>query len=173
MSSLAETIAATAVRPGSVMAWWLSGTGFIFKTSQGTQIYVDPYFSNCVAQIFGIERAVPPPVPVGEAAPDLVIATHWHEDHLDPEGLPELARRSPTHFLCPPSCKSRLLGWLVPGERINAITEGETYHIPRRSHYSRRRAPPGGDPRVGSAGCDRAADRNRRAADLSHGRHRV
>ena len=127
MSSLADTIAATAVRPGSVMAWWLSGTGFVFKTSQGTQIYVDPYFSNCVAQIFGIERAVPPPVPVDQAAPDLVVATHWHEDHLDPEGLPQLARRSPTQFLCPPSCKSRLLGWLVPGERVSTITEGETF----------------------------------------------
>ena len=127
MSSLADTIANTHVRPGSIMAWWLSGTGFVFKTSQGTQIYVDPYFSNCVAQIFGIERAVPPPVPVDEAEPDLVIATHWHEDHLDPEGLPQLARRSPTQFLCPPSCKSRLLGWLVPGERVSTLIEGETF----------------------------------------------
>ena len=88
---------------------------------------MDPYFSNCVAQIFGIERAVPPPIPVEEAQPDLVVATHWHEDHLDPEGLPILARRSPTHFLCPPSCRSRLLGWLVPGERVTAITAGETH----------------------------------------------
>ena len=87
------------------MAWWLSGTGFVFKTSAGTQIYVDPYFSNCVAQIFGIDRAVPAAVPVEEAQPDLVVATHWHEDHLDPEGLPLLAQRSTTQFLCPPSCR--------------------------------------------------------------------
>ena len=127
MSSLAATIAETQVRPGHVMAWWLSGTGFVLKTPLGTQVYIDPYFSNCVAQIFGVERAVPPPVPVEEAQPDLVVATHWHEDHLDPEGLPVLARRSPTQFLCPPSCRSRLLGWLVPGERVTAFSAGQTH----------------------------------------------
>ncbi len=129
MPSLAKTIAETHVRPGSVIAWWLSGTGFVFKTSAGTQIYVDPYFSNCVAQIFGVERAVPPPVSVEDAQPDLVVSTHWHEDHLDPEGLPILARRSPTQFLCPPSCRSRLLGWLVPEERVTSISVGQTHTV--------------------------------------------
>jgi L-ascorbate 6-phosphate lactonase len=128
MTSLATTIAETQVQPGSVMAWWLSGTGFVLKTSAGTQLYIDPYFSDCVAQIFGIERAGPPPVPVSEARPDLVVSTHWHEDHLDPEGLPLLAKHSPaTTFLGPPTCRSRLLGWMVPGERVNAITAGETF----------------------------------------------
>ena len=127
MATLAQTIRETQVRPGRVMAWWLSGTGFVLKTSAGTQIYIDPYFSNCVAQIFGIDRAVPPPVPVADAQPDLVIATHWHEDHLDPEGLPILARSSSTQFLCPPSCRSRLLGWLVPGQRVTTFSEGQTY----------------------------------------------
>ena len=127
MSSLAQVIAATQVRPGRVMAWWLSGTGFVFKTSAGTQLYVDPYFSNCVARIFGVERALPPPVPVEDAQPDLLVATHWHEDHLDPEGLPQLARRSPTEFLCPPTCRSRLLGWGVPAQRVTAFSEGQTH----------------------------------------------
>jgi L-ascorbate 6-phosphate lactonase len=127
MPSLAQSIAATQVRPGSVMAWWLSGTGFVLKTPAGTQIYIDPYFSNCVAQIFGVERAAPPPIPVEDAQPDLVIATHWHEDHLDPEALPILARRSPVQFLCPPSCKSRLLGWLVPPKQVSTLIQGQSH----------------------------------------------
>ncbi|MBI3960719.1 MAG: MBL fold metallo-hydrolase [Chloroflexi bacterium] len=127
MTTLAQIIAKTSVRPGSVMAWWLGGTGFVFKTSTGTQVYVDPYFSNCVARIFGVERTGPPPIPVEEAAPDLVVATHWHEDHLDPEGLPILARRSQCRFLGPPSCRSRLLGWLVPAERVTALSAGESH----------------------------------------------
>ncbi len=130
MPKLAETVASTPVRPGSVMAWWLSGTGFVLKTPAGTQLYIDPYFSDCVARIFGIERAAPPPIPVADARPDLVIATHWHEDHLDPEGLPLLARQHPAaRFLCPPSCRSRLLGWGVPGERITALATGETHSL--------------------------------------------
>ena len=111
VQSTAQIIAETQVRPGSVMAWWLSGTGFVFKTSAGTQVYVDPYFTDCVSQIFGIHRAVPPPVPVEEAQPDLVIATHYHEDHLDPEGIPILAHRTTAQFLVPPTCRSRMLGW--------------------------------------------------------------
>ncbi len=129
MHDVAREISETIVKPGSVMAWWLSGTGFVLKTPAGTQIYIDPYFSNCVSQIFGIERAVPPPVSVAAARPDLVIATHWHEDHLDPEGLPILARHSQTRFLCPPSCRSRLLGWLVPGDRVSAFTEGAIHQF--------------------------------------------
>ncbi len=127
MSATSKTIAETQVRPGSVMAWWLSGTGFVLKTSAGTQIYIDPYFTNCVSQIFGVDRALPPPVSVQEAQPDLVIATHWHEDHLDPEGLPILAKRTNTEFLCPPSCRSRLLGWMIPPQRVTPITEGQTH----------------------------------------------
>lgn len=126
MTSLSQTISETQVPPGSVMAWWLSGTGFVLKTSAGTQIYIDPYFTNCVAQIFGVERAGPAPVPVDEAQPDLVIATHWHEDHLDPEGLPILARRTEAQFLVPPTCRSRLLGWGVPGARVTAISQSQT-----------------------------------------------
>ena len=128
MSTLSQTIANTQVRPGHVMAWWLSGTGFVFKTSAGTQIYVDPYFTNCVSQIFGIDRALPPPVPVEEAQPDLVIGTHWHEDHLDPEGLPLLAKHSTeTQFLVTPSGRSRLLGWMIPAARVTAISDGQTH----------------------------------------------
>jgi L-ascorbate 6-phosphate lactonase len=125
--TVAKTIAETTVRAGSVMAWWLSGTGFVLKTSQGTQLYIDPYFSDCVSQIFGVARAVPPPVAALDAQPDLVVATHWHEDHLDPEGLPILAKHTSTLFLGPPSCRSRLLGWRVPAERVTALAEGQTY----------------------------------------------
>ena len=127
MSSLAQTIANAPVRPGTVMAWWLSGTGFVFKTHAGTQIYVDPYFTNSALGIFDLQRAVPPPVPVEEAQPDLVIATHWHEDHLDPEGIPLLAARSSTKFLAPPSARSRMLGWRIAKERVTAITEGQSH----------------------------------------------
>src|SRR5215213_7321457 len=122
MTALIQTIAETQVAPGGVMAWWLGGNGFVFKTPAGTQIYVDPYFTNCVAQIFGIERAFPPPITAEEARPDLLIATHWHEDHLDPEGLPIVARASQAQFLAPPSCVSRLLGWGVPRDRVSRLS---------------------------------------------------
>src|SRR4029077_15736841 len=33
----------------------------------------------------------------------------------------------PTAFLCPPSGQSRLLGWLVPRQRVTAISAGQTH----------------------------------------------
>ena len=111
------------------MAWWLGGSGFVFKTPAGTQIYIDPYFSNCVASIFGIDRDFPAPISAAEARPDLLIATRWHEDHLDPEGLPIVAKYNNTRFLCPPSCVSRLLGWLVQRDRVTRFKVGETHEF--------------------------------------------
>jgi L-ascorbate 6-phosphate lactonase len=127
MAALHETIAATTVQPGSVMAWWLGGTGFVFKTPAGTQIYIDPYLSNIVAQIFGVERGFPAPIAAEDARPDLLIATHWHEDHLDPGAIPVIAQHSKATFLCPPSARSRALSWGVAADRVQNIQVGETH----------------------------------------------
>jgi L-ascorbate metabolism protein UlaG (beta-lactamase superfamily) len=130
MMPLSQTISETKVTQGSIMTWWLGGSGFVFKTPTGVQIYIDPYFTNCVASIFGVDRDFPAPISAEEARPDLLISTHWHEDHLDPEGLPIVAEHSPAAmFLCPPSCVSRLLGWLVPRDRVTSIKAGESHEF--------------------------------------------
>ena len=128
-NSLADQIAQATVAPGTLALWWLGGTGFVFKTPAGTQVYVDPYFSNCAAAIFGVERAFPPPVPAQDARPDLLIATHWHEDHLDPLGIPVVAKSSQCQFLTPPSCVSRMAGWGIARDRITPITVGQTHEF--------------------------------------------
>ena len=139
--SLATRVAAHAVPPGRVAAWWLGGSGFILKTPTGAQIYVDPYLSDVVAGIFDQPRAFPSPLRPAEARPDAVIATHWHEDHLDPEAIPLIARHSPaTTFVMPPSAMARALSWGVPRSRIKALSEGGSLavgdltirHVPAR-----------------------------------------
>lgn len=126
MSRLAETIAATAAAPGTVVAWWLGGTGWVFKTPAGAQIWVDPYLSDIARAIFGLARAFPAPIAPEEARPDLVICTHFHEDHLDPVALPIIARSSAARFLCPPSSYARLVGWGVAPERAQIFAVGQT-----------------------------------------------
>lgn len=126
MSGFVRELANTSVAAGTVHAWWLGGTGFIFKTHAGTTIYVDPYLSNVVAQIFGVERGFPPPITAQEARPDLVISTHWHEDHLDPSALPIIAQQSDALFMTTPSAQSRLLSWGIPRERLQPIVSGDT-----------------------------------------------
>jgi L-ascorbate 6-phosphate lactonase len=129
MTSLNKSISETQVPAGSVMAWWLGGTGFVFKTSAGTQIYIDPYLSNVVSKIFGVERGFPTPIAAEDARPDLVIATHWHEDHLDPGSIPVIAQHSNTLFMCPPSARSRALSWGVASDRVKNIQVGETHQF--------------------------------------------
>jgi len=123
---LLDIIDQTQVAPDSVMAWWLGGTGFVFKTALGTQLYVDPYLSNCVSGIFGIERGFPTPIRAEDARPQLVIATHWHEDHLDPASIPIIAAQSQSHFMGPPSCIARMAGWGIGRHRMTALTVGQT-----------------------------------------------
>jgi L-ascorbate metabolism protein UlaG (beta-lactamase superfamily) len=127
---LAERIAAHDVRPGHVVAWWLGGSGFVFKTPAGTQVYVDPYLSDVVSGIFGISRAFPPPVRAEEARPDVVVSTHWHEDHLDPGAIPIIARQSPkTRFVMSPSAMARALSWGVPRDSVTTLSAGQSVEL--------------------------------------------
>lgn len=123
---LKDELLQTKVEKGTVRAWWLGGTGFIFKTPAGTQIYIDPYLSDSVAAIFNQQRAFPPPIELEDVRPDLVISTHLHEDHLDPGGIPIIAKVSNAVFMCPPTAYSRALGWGVPRDRIQTIERGQT-----------------------------------------------
>jgi L-ascorbate metabolism protein UlaG (beta-lactamase superfamily) len=128
--SLAERIVAACPAPGSIAAWWLGGSGFIFKASSGQQVWIDPYLSDVVSAIFGVGRAFPPPISVAEAAPDVVICTHWHEDHLDPGSIPELARRRPdARFVMPPSAMARALSWGLPRTQIIPLSRGQTLEL--------------------------------------------
>src|SRR5688500_14902973 len=93
---LNERILQRNVPPGQVVAWWLGGAGFVFKTSDGTRIFIDPYLSDVVNSIFGQARAFPPPLTADDARLDLLLCTHWHEDHLDPGSIPIFARNNPS-----------------------------------------------------------------------------
>jgi L-ascorbate metabolism protein UlaG (beta-lactamase superfamily) len=83
-----------------------------------------------VRAIFNQGRAVPTPIAPEDARPDVVIVSHWHEDHLDPGTIPLIARHSPrTRFIMPPSALSRAVGWGVPRDRIQTLTGGESITI--------------------------------------------
>ncbi len=128
--SLAARIAAYPVPAGQVVCWWLGGSGFVLKSPAGRQVYIDPYLSDSVNAIFGQGRAFPPPLAPEQARPDVLIATHWHEDHLDPGTIPLIAQHSPqTRFVMPPSAMSRAVGWGVARARIQTLTMGESLTI--------------------------------------------
>ena len=118
------------VSPGTLACWWLGGSGFVFKSTAGTMLFLDPYLSDSVNGIFGVGRAFPAPLAPEDVRADAVISTHWHEDHLDPGTIPVIANVSAaTKFIMPPSAMSRALGWGVKRDRVHPLSHGQSVTV--------------------------------------------
>ena len=129
-STLPARIALARPAAGSLAAWWLGGSGFIFKTPAGRQVWIDPYLSDVVKTMFGIARAFPPPITAAEAKPDYIISTHWHEDHLDPGCIPELARRRPkARFIMSPGAMAHAVSWGLSPAQITTLVPGQVLDL--------------------------------------------
>lgn len=73
---------------------WITQAGLVFKTDKLT-IMVDPYLSNSVAGIDPQKnRRIPVDPSVFDIRPDVILITHDHLDHLDPETLSHFLNQS-------------------------------------------------------------------------------
>lgn len=106
--------------PGEAGLFWLGQAGFWIETGRH-RIIIDPYLSDSLANKYkgkkhSHQRMMPPPVEVNALPrPDIVLITHAHTDHLDPETLAPLHARFPDlPFVVPAACES------VARERIGA-----------------------------------------------------
>jgi len=73
---------------------WLTQGGFLFENN-GKRLVVDPYMSNAAEKQAGFKRLVPFPLTLAELRPDVLLCTHDHLDHLDPEAVPRIATADP------------------------------------------------------------------------------
>ncbi|BCP55519.1 MBL fold metallo-hydrolase [Kaistia sp. 32K] len=110
--------------PGRPGLFWLGQAGFWIETGRH-RILVDPYLSDSLARKYAGKandhrRMMSPPIAV-EALPrpDLVLVTHAHTDHMDPDTLRPLAERFPD------------LPFVVPAARMDVAREriGESAHL--------------------------------------------
>ena len=130
MNNLSQEIARAKVQAGHVSCWWLGGSGFVFKTARGTVVYLDAYLSDAVKAIFGADRAFATPIDPQDARADAFIATHWHEDHLDPGLIPLAARNNPdAKFIMPPSAMARALSWGITRAQIAPLQWGKSVQV--------------------------------------------
>ncbi len=91
---------------------WLGQAGLLFETGE-TTILVDPYLSNSVEKVNSANyRRIPVEERFLSVKPDVLICTHDHLDHLDPETLPHYLRRGGVCVLCPANAweKARTFG---------------------------------------------------------------
>lgn len=90
---------------------WITQAGLVFETDKLT-IMVDPYLSNSVGEKNPAKnRRIPVDESIFELHPDVIIVTHDHLDHLDPDTLGVFLARDdkPITVLAPYNAYKRLL----------------------------------------------------------------
>ena len=101
-TELWQEICEVTVAPGTVTLWWLYQAGIVVKTPGGTIVVVDPYLSDAVLRSYKLPRNVPAPIDPAEVEFDALLATHSHEDHLDPDSITPFMSHDKTRFIGPP-----------------------------------------------------------------------
>ncbi len=100
---------------------WLGQGGFLFE-SAGYRMAVDPYISDCVFKKEGLKRLHPFPVELEKLNPDMILVTHDHMDHLDPEGIPQIRGMYPAcRYAGPHRAYEHFLTMGIPAELVTDI----------------------------------------------------
>lgn len=119
-------------KPGEPGLVWLGQAGFWIETG-AHRILIDPYLSDSLARKYAGHRnnhcrMMPPPVlPDDLPAPDIVLITHAHTDHMDPDTLGPLARRFPAlPFVVPAAQLATARRRIGPDARLIAVDAGQS-----------------------------------------------
>jgi L-ascorbate 6-phosphate lactonase len=126
--ALEQQIRDLVVSPGTVACVWLGQASYLLKSPGGEIVMIDPYLSDWAEQMWGLKRVIDPPIDPGQLQPDLLLISHWHEDHFDVPVIRKWASRADTgHIVAPPTCTVRASVWGWPDDRIHPIHRGETF----------------------------------------------
>ena len=86
---------------------WLGQNGYMLCDDK-TSICIDPYLSDSVFKNSGKARLVEPPIKPCELECDVMICTHNHLDHVDPDTISVMKSRDTTLFLAPCDCEEKM-----------------------------------------------------------------
>jgi L-ascorbate metabolism protein UlaG (beta-lactamase superfamily) len=137
--------------------WWLGHSGFAVKF-QGIVFYADP----CFATPPGRTRTLAPPLTPEQAAnADLILCSHAHAAHMDPDTLPGMLKASPrARVVLPKSTAEHACSIGVSYERMTTTDSdlrveyfkggpyGRVYAVPS-AHPELNWTPLGGYPQLG------------------------
>ncbi|MDD4101591.1 MAG: MBL fold metallo-hydrolase [Kiritimatiellae bacterium] len=123
---LAQRIESTQTGAGEVALFYLAQAGFYFKTATGRTACIDPYLSDCCERLYNFRRMVPAPMAMEELKTDALIATHSHNDHLDPDLLEYLKHSPQTRFIGSPDCRPVFQAVGIPDEHVILLAAGES-----------------------------------------------
>jgi L-ascorbate metabolism protein UlaG (beta-lactamase superfamily) len=114
---------------------WLGQAGFALRHVD-CRLLIDPYLSDHLARKyagteFPHERMMPPPVNADEIRDlDLVLCSHGHSDHTDPESLPALADNNPRcRFIVPRAEVESVVRLGVAEARLIPANDGDAIRV--------------------------------------------
>lgn len=131
VGSLQAMLARPASAPLSL--YWLGQAGFVIDAG-GYRLVIDPYLSDSLAEkyrgrLYPHQRMMAAPVTTdGLGHVDLVLSTHQHTDHMDPQTLqPLLAARPDAKLVAPIAAREEAMKRAAIGEgRLHLIDAGES-----------------------------------------------
>ncbi len=128
---------------------WLTQAGLLFENDK-IKVMVDPYLSDSVAEKLDPKkhRRIPVPESAFDVQPDVIIITHEHLDHLDPDTLERFLKKDgkPITVLAPYNAFLKLSQFGGPHNYVlldphSVWSEGGlTFYAVSAAHSDRRAA---------------------------------
>lgn len=121
------TIRDFAVPADGLAVWFLGQNGFVLRSGSGPLVGIDPYLSDSCVRIHGknvpfhVDRQLPVFIEPEDFAVDVLLLTHSHTDHADPETLARYGAKASTTFVAPWEAQRVLASVGVPAERCHTI----------------------------------------------------
>jgi len=117
------------VGQGEFILNWIGQAGYVIKTAEDTIVCIDPYYSNSVERYDGrpSRRMWYNRFKIENFHPDLVLCSHDHLDHTDPETLPLIYAFSDAQFYGPPSSYQHMKNMKMSEDRIQESNLNNSY----------------------------------------------
>ncbi len=124
-----DDILGTVVAPGTLSLWWLYQSGLVIKSPGGTLVCIDPYLSDAAFRSYQQARTVPALIDPAGAALDALVASHAHEDHLDPDSITGFMSHERARFIGPPLAVAKVLSKGVAAGRTAPVRRGTVVEV--------------------------------------------
>ncbi|MBQ4573802.1 MAG: MBL fold metallo-hydrolase [Clostridia bacterium] len=101
--------------------------GFIIENSAGFRVGVDLYLSDCCSRYVGFKRLLPYLFDPLKLNLDLLIATHAHYDHFDPDAVPLIMSEPKTRLIAACDVEEEAKRLNLESDRITYLKENECF----------------------------------------------
>lgn len=124
-----NNISITSVKSNEVLINWIGQAGFVIKSSEGTVVCLDPYYSNSVERYDGrsSRRMWQNRFIIENFKPNLVLCSHDHLDHTDPETLPLIYSYSDAIFYGSRSSFQHMKKMKFSDQRLKKLENNREY----------------------------------------------